>query len=116
MTPTARLGVLVVVGLVAGRSMAFTGNDLWQSAGPMDDLAFMSYVRGVADASRLSDAGFPWAVDGVGAATKYCLPRGADFLQAADIVRNFLRDSPQLRHMPAVTLVDRALRDAWPCG
>jgi hypothetical protein len=46
---------------------------------------------------------------------KACLPVNSSLEQSRDVVVRFLRAHPELRHLVAVSLVARALAEAFPC-
>lgn len=50
-----------------------------------------------------------------GDVTIACMPADVTADQARDVVVNFLRDNPQSRHHSAVSLIELALADAFPC-
>ena len=46
---------------------------------------------------------------------KACVPDGANNSQAIRIVLQYLRANPQFLHYPEVSLIFRALQEAYPC-
>jgi Rap1a immunity proteins len=46
---------------------------------------------------------------------KACIPVNVDMNQIVDVVKNFIRDNPEKRHLVAVGLVAAALARAFPC-
>jgi hypothetical protein len=46
---------------------------------------------------------------------KACVPTNADMNQMVDIVKNFIRDHPEKRHLVATGLVAEAFAQAFPC-
>ena len=46
---------------------------------------------------------------------KACIPINADMNQIVDVVKNFIRDNPEKRHLVAVGLVAEAFARAFPC-
>ncbi len=46
---------------------------------------------------------------------KACVPLNADMQQIVDVVKNFIRDYPEKRHLVAAGLVAEALARAFPC-
>src|SRR5262245_45856614 len=51
-----------------------------------------------------------------GKSVKYCPPKGADSHQLTSVVVNYLRDSPEKRHLAAASLVTNALAKGFPCN
>lgn len=47
---------------------------------------------------------------------KACVPVNADMNQIVDLVKNFIRDHPEKRHLVAEGLVAEAFARAFPCG
>lgn len=95
----------------------FAGHDLYELATSndnMESLLFVYYVAGVLEASglfRAVEAGrYPNPVIPV------CQPTGSNSMQAADIVKKYLLDHPEKRHIAAVVLVVLALQDGFPCA
>jgi hypothetical protein len=64
------------------------------------------YVGGVADA-LLSDS--------LAVQSRACLPKDATLAQVTDAAVKWLQQNPQHRHYTAVSLIARALSDAFPC-
>ena len=60
----------------------------------------LGYVIGVAD-----------ALNGV----THCMPAGVTAGQLRDMVRNFLTNTPAIRHLPAADAVTYVLRQTWAC-
>jgi hypothetical protein len=46
---------------------------------------------------------------------KACVPVNADMNQVVDVVKNFIHDHPEKRHLVAVGLVAEAFAAAFPC-
>jgi hypothetical protein len=125
-----RSGVIGFLALtVAASSWALDGNDFlkWHKASPNKDMAVLYYIRGMAeneDAYFLLYAGsqpqapkagwFAIAREEITPAP-FCMPQGATYGQAYDIVIQHLDANPATRHMDASKLVRVALRNAWPC-
>lgn len=115
--------ILSVVGPVQAPAQNHTvqvfddGNELYArctSSGqfPHQDQAYcLGYVAGVADlrATQLSSSGQA-AVE-----PKMCFPPNVTKRQTKDIVVDYLRRNPKIRHETAVSLVELALAEAWPC-
>jgi hypothetical protein len=45
----------------------------------------------------------------------YCLPNGANVVQAKDVFCKYLRESPAHRHRPSADLLAESLKTAWEC-
>ncbi len=60
----------------------------------------LGYIMGVADA--------------YGGIT-HCAPENVTAGQIRDMVRNFLENTPAIRHLPANDIVEHVLKTAWPC-
>lgn len=94
-----------LAALAAAPSFAqvLTGNDLLQritSDNPGMKSIALGYVGGVTD-SLGGDI--------------FCPPEGVTLAQAVDMVRKWLSDNPEHRHMSAAVLVAVILQRAWPC-
>jgi hypothetical protein len=46
----------------------------------------------------------------------FCLPPGIEQGQAIDVVKLYLHDHPEKRHLPADELVEIALKEKFPCN
>lgn len=67
----------------------------------------LGYVAGVADMLAAAVAR--------GDVTIACVPADVTADQARDVVVSFLRDNPQSRHRSAVSVIELALADTFPC-
>lgn len=65
------------------------------------------YIAGVSDAM----AGY----QAVGSPRIYCSPSGVTLIQLVAVVKKWFEDNPSQLHQPAVSLVMRALSEAFPC-
>lgn len=63
--------------------------------------AAIGYVMGVADVHHNSTQ---------------CAPEGVTSGQMRDMVRNYLTNTPAIRHLPADLLVLQVLKATWPCA
>lgn len=63
--------------------------------------AALGYVMGVTDAHQN---------------ISQCAPEGVTSGQIRDMVRNYLTNTPAVRHLTADSLVLHVLKGAWPCG
>lgn len=75
--------------------------DQWLMAGTC-----MGYLIAVMDALSLGNS-----INGF----KACIPSNADMNQIVDVVKNFIRDHPEKRHLMATALVAEAFSGAFPC-
>jgi hypothetical protein len=66
----------------------------------------LGYVTAISDALASGNS-----VNGF----KACVPNNADMNQVMNIVKNFIRDQPERRHLVAAGLVAEALGHAFPC-
>ena len=98
-----RLICVVALVVMPAQAQFYSGNELWQIM-QADDYTSkgmaLGFVAGVSDS---------W--DG----TLVCGPSSVTLGQAVDIVKRFLRDNPQSRHLSAESLARVALARAWPC-
>ena len=81
----------------------YTGNEihayLGGEQGGTKRAAAMGYVAGVVIATQRT----------------HCAPESITIGQSVDIVRNFLANNPQIRHMSAAVLILAAIFATWPC-
>lgn len=61
----------------------------------------LGYVMGVID-----------AYNGV----TFCLPENITAGQARDMIRNYLDNTPSIRHFPASEIISHAFKTSWPCA
>ncbi len=61
----------------------------------------MGYISGVAD-----------ALMGI----TYCPPENITVGQVRDMVRNYLENTPAVRHLPASQIISHVLKTVWPCA
>lgn len=99
-----RLFIALTAALAFSAQAGFkTGNQLYndmQSNSAMNRMNALGYVAGVADAL---------------AGVMICLPPTAQAGQIYDLVENFMRDKPEVRHNPADHVVAAILGVAFPC-
>lgn len=103
MKPPAIPAVLTLTLLCANAHAEFwDGNKLHQrlNGSATEQWVALGYVTGVAD-----------ALLGV----THCAPEGVTAGQVRDMVRNYLENTPAVRHFSADTLVSRVLKTTWPC-
>lgn len=73
----------------------------------LEELEGSTFSRGLA-------LGYIMAVtDATG--TSHCAPSELTGGQIQDMVKNFLVKSPEIRHLPASTIVEYLLSKTWPC-
>ena len=84
---------------------------------------FDRFIENLSQASRLDIMkaslcrGFViGAMDTLTMKKELCPPDGIDDEQAVDIVRLWLREHPEARHLSAVSLVQVALKEKFPCN
>ncbi len=110
-----KVGVIVVIlaALSAGTGLAqiyfATGNDLYSemvSSKPVARMWAKGYVIGVAD---------QWSVHANTAGIPNIVPESSKITQAQlyDIVKLFLKNHPNSRHLPAATLIYQALQETF---
>lgn len=63
--------------------------------------AALGYVMGVADVHHN---------------ITQCAPDGVTAGQMRDMVRNYLNNTPAVRHLPAAPLILHVLKGTWPCN
>jgi hypothetical protein len=80
---------------------AKTTTDQWLAGGTC-----FGYVTAVVDALSPGNS-----VNGF----KACVPVNADMNQIVDVVKNFIHDHPEKRHLVATGLVAEAFATAFPC-
>jgi hypothetical protein len=79
-----------------------TGNKL------LDDLNGSTFTQGLA-------LGYIMGVVDTSAGTNHCPPSTLTGGQAQDMVKNFLVNTPAIRHMPAPTIIEYLFNQTWPC-
>lgn len=96
------------------------GNDLLHDCGsdsPERQMNCVGYLSGVIDTDELDRIAGAIGKSGHGGISRYdfCIPQGVTFGQVQDIITAYLRNNPSTRHFAAVSLVEYALSDAFPC-
>jgi hypothetical protein len=98
--------LFLCLALVAGSAQAefYTGNELLQrlnSESLGERAAGIGYIMGVADS---------------GHGVIYCPPEHVTSGQLRDMVRNYLTNTPAVRHLSADSLVTHVIKSQWPCA
>jgi hypothetical protein len=60
--------------------------------------------------------GFIQGVFDVYVSVTFCSPNSVTVGQVSDMVRSYLDNNPSIRHKTAESLVNQALKQAWPCS
>lgn len=94
------LALLVPSLAAAGQDGNGLHDDCSSPRGSYDEAVCFGYSVGVAESLNGDD---------------FCIPKGAKAGQAQDVVTKYLRDHPETRHQPAIDLVVKALKAAFPC-
>lgn len=97
---------LLTLALLCGSAHAefYTGNDLLQRMNSdvlAERSAAIGYVMGVADS---------------GHGVNYCPPESVTSGQLRDMVRNYLTNTPAVRHLAADSIVTHVIKSQWPCA
>ncbi len=58
--------------------------------------------------SEIDEYGFAYAGE-------HCVPDAATFQQIVDVIKLYLVNRPERRHLPAWQLIGEAVDQAWPC-
>lgn len=90
----------------------------------MSSLAHAEFWDGNTLLSRISGSvgeqnvatGYVMGVADVHHNTTQCAPEGVTSGQIRDMVRNYLTNTPAVRHLPADLLVLHVLKGTWPCA
>jgi hypothetical protein len=112
--------IIFLMTLFAGSARAEirTGNQLFEFCEP-DETFVAAYLLGLEDMAEFAQVvtstqnGKNFAASMV--MRPYCPPEGSTFGQSSSVVCEYLRKHPDVRHLPAVGLVQRAMKDASPC-
>ena len=85
------------------------------------DLAdyYREFAKSGDDTSKVSSASavflaYGWGYADGDAGRNYAIPPGVDAVQVAHVVGKFIRDNPQLWHLPMGSCVHHALIATWP--
>jgi hypothetical protein len=107
--------VVAVIAICAGAKADFlSGNDLYKACTSADEVssstqfgreACRGFVAAIGDTARANP------IEGV----MWCPGGQIPLSQTVDIVVQFLRTNPAVRHLGARTLAAKALADAFPC-
>jgi hypothetical protein len=97
--------LLLCLALVSGSAQAefLDGNKLLSDmqGSNTDQIHAIGYVVGVADAIR---------------GVAYCPPENITAGQLTDMVRNYLINTPAIRHNTGDRIVSHVLKTVWPCA
>lgn len=97
-------GLLICLAMIgSAQAQILDGNKLHgylQSENHIERLYGTGYVVGVADAVR---------------GTLFCPPANMTVGQLSDIVKNFLANTPAIRHIQGDVIVGHVLKSLWPC-
>jgi hypothetical protein len=103
------LAGVVLAALVSPADAGFVdGNKLHQDCSSMLnvlDSSCAAYISAVADMLGAAPV----------SGHRACLPPGVKLGQAVDVVKRWLADNPQSRHLPGPEVVATALERAFPC-
>jgi hypothetical protein len=105
---TFKIFCLLYFLIISGPSLALTGNELFADLKRND----VSYEHGYS-------SGFLFgAVQKSVLETKkiYCIPPGVTQRQLIDVTINYLQNSPEIRNLPAIILIEMGFMRAWPCS
>lgn len=101
---------IIFLGLmiVSCASRALTGNELLADL-LRDDTSYQygyssGYLGGVLAISTVFQGG-----------NYLCIPDGVTNRQSIDVIKNYLQNSPEKRHLDASLLIYSALAKTWPC-
>lgn len=103
---------------VAQGAFAITGNEALQSlTGSSERLQYLQfYAKGLVDAEiAVKINAEPASKSGAKFIVPFCTPAGSTPVQAAMIIENHLRRSPENNHLDLYFVARRALVNAWPC-
>ena len=98
-----RLAALLLALALPAQAYFMDGNALlerMEDPGTVKPMVALGFVMGVAD-----------AYDGV----EICIPETVQARQPHDVVKKWLRDNPERRHLPAGIIVYVVLKNVWPC-
>lgn len=94
--------------LISGLSLAFTGNELFADLKRND----ASYEYGYSSGFLLG----AFQKSALEAKKTYCTPSGVTHRQLIDVTINYLQNSPEIRNLPAIILIEMGFIKAWPCS
>lgn len=83
--------------------LSLTGNQLKQDAGSQGAYSkgyFEGYVLGVLESAK----------------DHLCIPERVEMGQALEAIEKYLNEHPEELHLPASSLVLRAVQASWPCN
>lgn len=93
--------------VISGPSLALNGNELFADLKRND----VSYEYGYGSGFLIG------AIQKSTLETRklYCIPAGVTQRQIIDVTINYLQNSPEIRNLPAIILIEMAFMKAWPC-
>jgi len=100
--------IALVAALVSGSASAYmiTGNKLHEEMQkPNSDLTAWAFTRG-----------FVAGTFDVYSDVKICAPISVNLGQMSDMVKNYLENTPGIRHLAAEAIISHVLSTAWPCA
>lgn len=106
------LACLAMLACSAAHAEPLTGNQ-YLALYEEDRPAASAYMAGFMDGGAAADA-----VNGLRPNTmtlRGCPPPGATILQYVDVAVKELRDAPEYRHIPAVSIFIVTFNKTWPC-
>ena len=95
--------LVILMFPVIAHAQFFSGNDLHErlnSENVVNRSIGLGFVAGIVDAH----------ID-----VSICAPESVQLRQAVDIVKQWLTNNPDKRHLSAALLTYHALRQVWPC-
>ena len=95
------IALLMVPAMV--RAEFFTGNKLLeklQAQDYMERMQALGYIQGVFDAN---------------AGIIICPPNNVNAGQVNDMIKNYLENTPSIRHRTADVIIQEAFKSVWPC-
>ena len=121
------VAIALALGPESAASQSLDGNALFEACGGSEEWAeafCYGYIFGVNDGGMYTaltaqqDSKGSTIQETMGAVTDllgYCTPNTVNSLQMTDVILAYLRDHPELRHLPAQILFTDAMTEAFPC-
>ena len=94
--------ILLVVSVTANAGTFWDGNKLHNKlqGSTVEQMQALGYIMGVADALDTATV---------------CAPTNVTAGQLNDIIKNYLENTPAVRHLAADSLISAVLGRVWPC-